>query len=61
MTSSRGITFCNNSEILELEMLHSKKVFFGARTSIQNYATQFGSEFNMVGFDGYLPSDLPVS
>ena len=61
MSSYSGIIFCDNSEILELEMLHSRKVFFGARTSIQNYAAQFGSEFNVVGFDGYVPSDLPVS
>ena len=53
--------FFNNSKMLELEMRHSRKVVFGVRVSIQNYATQYGSEFNVFGFEGYVPSDSPVS
>jgi len=47
--------------MLELEMRHSRKVVFGVRVSIQNYATQYGSEFNVFGFEGYVPCDSPVS
>ena len=47
--------------MLELEMRHIKKVVFGVSVSIQNYATQYGSEFNVFSFEDYVPSDLPVS
>lgn len=55
------IKFCDNSEILEVEMVYQKKQFFGARTSIQRYAKQMGSEFNIVQFEGYISSDIPES
>ncbi len=42
-------------------MRHIKKVVFGVSVSIQNYATQYGSEFNVFSFEDYVPSDLPVS
>ena len=59
MSSNDSIVFCDNTEILELEMLFNKKNFFGARTSIEKYASVFGSKFEVIRFDGYIPSNLP--
>ena len=43
------------------EMRNGRKVVSSVRVSIQNYATQYGSEFNVFGFEGYVPSDSPES
>lgn len=59
VSSYDGIIFCDNTEILELEMLYEKKTFFGARTSIEKYASVFGSKFEVIYFDDYVPSNLP--
>lgn len=56
-----GIVFCDNTVVLEIEMIYEAKSFFGARTSIQRYAKQMGSEFNIVEFEGYIPSAIPES
>lgn len=47
--------------MLKFEMWHIRKVVFGVRVSIQNYATQYSTEFNVFSFECYVPFDLPVS
>lgn len=57
----KEIIFCNNTEILEIEMIHEKKILYGPRTSLQLYCKQFNSHFNIVEFQNYIPSELKES
>lgn len=53
--SNGSITICDDDTILELEMLAESKVFYGARSSIVRYAEEFGSIYEIINFDGYIP------
>lgn len=53
--SNGTVTISSDNIILELEMLSEPKVFFGARSSLTRYAEAFGSKYEFVQFDGYIP------
>lgn len=42
------VKLCDNTVILELEMLHEKKTIIGPQTSLSRYAVQLGSNFKSV-------------
>ena len=41
-------SLCDNDVILELEMLHEKKLIIGPQTSLSRYANQLGSKFQNI-------------
>lgn len=51
--SPGNVEFCDDSVVLELEMLAEPKTLIGARSSLTKYAEGFGSDFEYVEFDGY--------
>jgi len=53
--SKGAVTISSDKVILELEMLSEPKVFLGARSSLTIYAEAFGSKYEFVQFEGYIP------
>lgn len=43
--NNKNLAICDNSVILEAEMLFEKKILYGPMTSLNTYAPLFGSEF----------------
>ena len=43
-----SLSSADNNVILELEMLHEKKIIIGSQTSLSRYAIQLGSKFKNV-------------
>ena len=46
--TNKNIQFCNQSILLELEMIFEKKYFYGSQSSLVRYAALFGSEYEIL-------------